>query len=66
MIRCPTLVTEGEGDFASQSRKLFYLLTCENQFHQFADFNADCQLRIVRGPEDLQQAGLEELGKKWA
>lgn len=31
----------------------------------FLNFNADCQLRIVMGPEDLQQAGLEELGKKW-
>jgi hypothetical protein len=32
----------------------------------FLNFNADCQLRIVMSPEDLQQAGLEELGKKWA
>jgi hypothetical protein len=32
----------------------------------FLTFNADCQLRIVMSPEDLQQAGLEELGKKWA
>jgi pimeloyl-ACP methyl ester carboxylesterase len=37
LIRCPTLVTEGEGDFASQSQKLFDLLTCEKRFHQFAD-----------------------------
>ena len=35
-IRCPTLVTEGEGDFASQSRKLFEALTCEKEFHAFS------------------------------
>ena len=32
----------------------------------FLNFNADCQFRIAMTPEDLQQAGLEELGKKWA
>jgi hypothetical protein len=32
----------------------------------FLNFNADCQFRIVMSPEELQQAGLEELGKKWA
>jgi hypothetical protein len=31
----------------------------------FLTFNADCQFRIVMSPEDLQQAGLEGLGKKW-
>jgi pimeloyl-ACP methyl ester carboxylesterase len=36
-IACPTLVTEGEGDFASQSRKLFELLTCEKQFVRLAE-----------------------------
>jgi hypothetical protein len=35
-IGCPTLVTEGEGDFASQSRKLFEALTCEKEFHEFS------------------------------
>ena len=35
-ISCPTLVTEGEGDFASQSRKLFDALTCEKEFHGFS------------------------------
>ena len=35
-ITCPTLVTEGEGDFASQSRKLFEALTCEKEFHAFS------------------------------
>ena len=34
-ISCPTLVTEGEGDFASQSPKLFDALTCEKEFHGF-------------------------------
>jgi hypothetical protein len=36
-IRCPTLVTEGEGDFASQSQRLYDLLTCEKRFHRFAE-----------------------------
>lgn len=36
-IKCPTLVTEGEGDFASQSGKLFNLLTCEKRLHRFTD-----------------------------
>jgi pimeloyl-ACP methyl ester carboxylesterase len=35
-IACPTLVTEGEGDFASQSQKLFDALTCEKEFHGFS------------------------------
>ncbi len=34
-ITCPTLVTEGEGDFASQSSKLFDALTCEKEFREF-------------------------------
>jgi pimeloyl-ACP methyl ester carboxylesterase len=35
LITCPTLVTEGEGDFASQSRKLFDSLTCPKWYHGF-------------------------------
>jgi hypothetical protein len=35
-IACPTLVTEGEGDFASQSPKLFEALTCPKRLHSFA------------------------------
>ncbi len=31
----------------------------------FLNFNADCNFRIVMSPEGLQEAGLEELGKKW-
>jgi hypothetical protein len=31
----------------------------------FLNFQADCKLRIAMTPEDLRQAGLEELGKKW-
>ena len=31
----------------------------------FLHFNADCQFRIAMTPEDLQRAGLPELGKKW-
>jgi pimeloyl-ACP methyl ester carboxylesterase len=34
-IACPTLVTEGEGDFASQSHTLFDALTCPRQCHEF-------------------------------
>ncbi len=36
-IRCPTLLTEGEGDFASQSQKLFDLLTCEKKLERFTE-----------------------------
>ncbi len=32
----------------------------------FLKFNADCRFRIAMNPEDLQRAGLEELGNKWA
>ena len=31
----------------------------------FLKFNADCEFRIVMSPEDLKDAGLEGLGKKW-
>ncbi|GGC66889.1 panthothenate synthetase [Undibacterium terreum] len=31
----------------------------------FLGFDADCKFRIAMTPEDLQQAGLSELGKKW-
>lgn len=32
----------------------------------FLNFQANCKFRIVMSPEDLQKAGLEALGKKWA
>ncbi|MCG4453042.1 MULTISPECIES: panthothenate synthetase [unclassified Pseudomonas] len=32
----------------------------------FLNLQADCKFRILMSPEDLQKAGLEELGKKWA
>jgi hypothetical protein len=32
----------------------------------FLNFEADCEFRIAMTPEDLQRAGLDELGKKWA
>jgi Esterase FrsA-like len=35
MITCPTLVTESEGDFASQSQLLYDALTCEKQYRSF-------------------------------
>jgi hypothetical protein len=31
----------------------------------FLNFNAECSLHPVMSPEDLQKAGLAELGKKW-
>lgn len=31
----------------------------------FLNFQADCKLRTVMSAEDLQKAGLDELGKKW-
>ena len=31
----------------------------------FLTFNADCHFRLAMTPEDLGQAGLEDLGKKW-
>jgi hypothetical protein len=31
----------------------------------FLAFNADVEFHIVMNPDDLQRAGLEELGKKW-
>lgn len=32
----------------------------------FLSFNADCRFRVVMSREDLDQAGLDALGKKWA
>lgn len=32
----------------------------------FLKFQANCKFRILMSPDDLQKAGLEELGKKWA
>jgi hypothetical protein len=31
----------------------------------FLNLQAECKFRIIMTPEDLQKAGLEELGKKW-
>ena len=31
----------------------------------FLTFNADVEFHVVMSPEDLQQAGLEELGRQW-
>jgi hypothetical protein len=36
-IGCPTLLTDGEGDFASQSQRLFDLLTCEKRLVKFTE-----------------------------
>lgn len=32
----------------------------------FLNFEARCEFRILMSAEDLQRAGLEDLGKKWA
>ncbi len=32
----------------------------------FLNFEADCKFRIAMRPEDLEAAGLEELGEKWS
>ena len=32
----------------------------------FLNFQADCKFRIAMSPDDLQKAGLQELGKQWA
>lgn len=32
----------------------------------FLSFEANCKFRILMSPEDLQKAGLGELGKTWA
>jgi hypothetical protein len=32
----------------------------------FLKFNADCEFRIAMSPEDLGNAGLDELGKIWS
>ena len=32
----------------------------------FLNFQATCKFRILISPDDLQKAGLEELGKKWS
>ncbi|WP_207005007.1 panthothenate synthetase [Trinickia mobilis] len=32
----------------------------------YLNFQANCKFRLVMSPEDLQKAGLPELGKKWA
>src|SRR5947209_1671837 len=35
-ITCPTLITEGEGDFASQGQQLYDALTCDKEFRKIA------------------------------
>ena len=35
-ISCPTLITEGEGDFASQSQKVYDELTCQKELRKLA------------------------------
>jgi len=32
----------------------------------FLSFNANCKFRIAMSPTDLRNAGLDELGRKWA
>ena len=46
-------------DVADASRIPFY----SEPF--FLNFNADCEFRIAMSAEDLEQSGLDELGRKW-
>ena len=32
----------------------------------FLNFQATCKFRVLLSPEDLQTAGLDDLGKKWS
>ena len=32
----------------------------------FLNFQATCKFRVLMSPEDLQKAGLDDLGKKWS
>jgi hypothetical protein len=32
----------------------------------FLNFQAACSFRVLMSPEDLQKAGLDQLGKKWS
>jgi hypothetical protein len=32
----------------------------------FLKFQANCKFRVLMSPQDLQKAGLEQLGKQWA
>ena len=32
----------------------------------FLNFQATCKFRVLMSPEDLQTAGLDDLGKKWS
>ena len=32
----------------------------------FLSFNANCKFRVLMSPEELKNAGLEQMGKKWA
>ena len=31
----------------------------------FLKFNADCEFDLMMTPQDLQESGLDEIGKKW-
>ena len=32
----------------------------------FLSFNAECRLRVVMSPEELQSAGLADIGRRWS
>lgn len=31
----------------------------------FLNFDADCRIRIAMTPDDLQQSGIDDIGRKW-
>jgi hypothetical protein len=66
LIRCPTLVTEGEGDFASQSSRLFDLLTCEKRFQRFSEADGAGGHCCGLGATQWEQATFDWIGERLA
>jgi len=65
-ITCPTLVTEGEGDFASQSRTLYDALTGPKQFREFTAAEGGGGHCEGMGQRLWQQAAFSWLGQVMA
>ena len=63
LITCPTLITEGEGDFASQSKRLYDALTCERQYRSFSAAEGAGGHCEGMGQRIWQQAAFSWLGE---
>jgi alpha-beta hydrolase superfamily lysophospholipase len=61
-ITCPTLITEGEGDFASQGAVLYDALTCEKQFRKFPAATGGAGHCAGMGQQLWEQAAFSWLG----